>query len=179
MKYLSTVQKSELSKRFDISVALIDTILDIESSGSGFDAKTGLIKIQFEPYWFQKFSGIRMANGVETQAKEYEAYQKAFAIDSLSAMKSTSWGLGQVMGFNHKLAGYISVSKMVDDFKESEQAQLNGMLNFIKSQPKMYKALKDHDWNTFASLYNGKNYKQFAYDTKLAKAYSRHSNLLA
>src|SRR5690606_14514122 len=110
---------------------LIKTVVAIESSGKGFDTKTGLIKIQFEPYWFQIYTGIRIANGVDNQKQEWKAYEAAKSISEKSAMLSTSWGSMQVMGFNYINAGYSSVEKMVEAFKESEVNQIKGGLSFI------------------------------------------------
>ena len=59
---------------------------------------------------------------------------------------------------------------------ESEEKQLRAMCMFIKSNPKMFNALKKDDWVTFASLYNGSGYKQNKYDTKLQLAYNKWKN---
>lgn len=175
MKYLDTVQKTELARKFAIELAALNTIVEIESSGAGFDPKTGEIKIQFEPYWFQKYTQQRIANGVENQPAEWKAYRQAEAIDKEAAIKATSWGLGQIMGFNFKTAGYATPEKMVDDFKISEAKQLEGMLTFIRNNPPMYRALQKRDWETFARLYNGPQYKKFNYHTKLKTTYEKYS----
>lgn len=171
-KELTKEDKANLSKKFDISIPLIDTVLEVESSGSGF--QNGRIKIQFEPYWFKHYTGHRIANGVETQSKEWEAYNYAKTLDAHSAMLSTSWGLGQIMGFNFKKAGYPDVESMVESFIESEYEQLYGMLSFIKFNRAMYNALKMQIWHVFAYHYNGELYKKFNYDEKLEAAYERH-----
>lgn len=172
-KYISSEDKVALAKEFGIEYKALNAVFLVESSGSGFDRKTGKIKIQFEPYWFQKYTGKRIPNGVENQPAEWLAFEKAQAIDKVAALKSTSWGLGQVMGFNHKAAGFVDPIKMVASFEESEYNQLKGMLNFIKAHPKMLLALQTKDWATFAKYYNGPKYKDFKYDTRLADAYAK------
>ena len=169
-KHLTSQDKIELAAKFGIEYIALCAVLKVESAGSGF-SNNGKIKIQFEPYHFNKYTGIRIANGVENQKVEYKAYFKAVDIDQEAAMLSTSWGLGQVMGFNHKRAGYITVQEMVGTFNSSEYYQLEGMLNFVKSSKKMYTALLSKDWATFAYYYNGKYYKKWNYDTKLEEAY--------
>ena len=169
-KHLREQEKQELSDTFGIELRALKAVLKVESAGSGF-SKDGRIKIQFEPYHFRKYTGIRITNGVEHQRAEYDAYFQAQYKDQKAAMLSTSWGLGQVMGFNHKAAGYPTVQEMVSTFNSSEYYQLEGMLNFIKSNKKLYKALKEKDWPTFAYYYNGKYYKKWNYDEKLIKAY--------
>jgi len=172
-KFITLSEKEALAKEFGIEYKALNAVFIVESSGSGFDRKTGLIKIQFEPYWFKKYTGKKLANGVENQTAEWKAYNAAYKIDKAAAMKSTSWGLGQVMGFNYKAAGYKDVQAMLDDFNLNEANQLRGMLNFIKATPKMLEALKKKDWATFAKYYNGPKYKDFNYDTRLAAAYAK------
>ena len=171
-KYLTEAGKRELAERFGIEYRVLLTVMKVESAGKGF-SRDGRIKIQFEPYHFRKYTNIRIANGVEGQKVEYEAYFKAVKISEESAMLATSWGLGQIMGFNHKAAGYEKVQEMVGIFNNSEYYQLEGMLNFIKYHKKMYRALTEKDWATFARYYNGKYYARWAYDIKLAKAYGQ------
>lgn len=173
---LDKLQIADLAKSFDLEEALVKTVLIIESSGSGF-TESGIIKIQFEPHIFKNYTGISINNKVDVQNKEWVAYNEAYKKDSEAAMLSTSWGLGQIMGFNHILAGYEKVEEMVKDFKESEYNQLKGMLSFIKSNKKMYEALKKKDWDTFAEKYNGKGYRSFNYHIKLKNTYNKIKNV--
>lgn len=172
MDRITQPQIDQLSAEFELEPKALGAVFKVESSGAGFDPKTGAIKIQFEPYWFQKYTGKRIANGVENQDAEWKAYNEAVKIDANAAMKSTSWGLGQVMGFNHVAAGFDTVQEMVTAFKTSELEQFKGMLTFIKANPKMYNALQKKDWPTFARYYNGPKYKEFNYDIRLEKAYN-------
>ncbi|MDO7877724.1 N-acetylmuramidase family protein [Hymenobacter sp. ASUV-10] len=111
------------------------------------------------------------ANGVEGQVKERLAFDAAGRIDKHTADLATSWGLPQMMGFNHQVCGYASVEAMVEAFRQSEANQLTAMLRFIKAKPVMAAALKKKDWGVFAYYYNGAGYKAFNYDKRLAKAY--------
>jgi hypothetical protein len=43
------------------------------------------------------------------------------------ALRATSWGLGQVMGFNASLAGFASATEMVKAMQDSEDAQIMAM----------------------------------------------------
>jgi hypothetical protein len=156
-----------------IEAALINTIGIVEASGAGFDPKTGLIKIQFEPAWFEKLSRTKILNGVEGQAEEWKAYKEAAAINTEAAMLATSWGRYQIMGFNFKSAGFKSVQDMVGAFKLSELNQLIGMMNFVEAHLKMHQALIAKNWAGFAFEYNGPNYKINNYDVKLAQTYAR------
>lgn len=161
----------ELARALGVEYAALKAVIDIESAGSGFDPITGKIKIQFEPYHFQKRTGIRVANGVENQQAEWKAFNRAWGYDPEAAMQSTSWGMFQIMGFNHRAAGFQTVGEMVDAFKISEMEQAKGACTFIRNNPPMYRALQKKDWATFAHYYNGKHYKKFNYDARLKKAY--------
>lgn len=172
----------ELASQFGISLAMLQAFLEVESAGSGFFTDwhgQQRIKIQFEPHWFKRYTGTRIANGVEAQRKEWDAFNEAAQVSLEAAMLSTSWGLGQVMGFNYKLAGYASVDDMVDAFKKSEQEQVKGMLNFCKNRKGLMEAIQSLNWHKVALLYNGSNYAEGGYHLKLAKAYVRHSKNVA
>lgn len=156
----------------------LNAVIKIESGGIGFASDTGKIIIQFEPKWFKRKSpytpsGLWSVNGVERQSKEWIAFNDAFKKSANAAMESTSIGLMQVMGFHYKLLGFKTVGEMWDYAKISEANQLDIAVRFIKSNPKMDKALKNKDWATFAYYYNGSQYKKFNYDSRLLTAYKQ------
>lgn len=171
-KILSLQDKIDLAIKYQLEPNVLLSVIAVEASGSGFN-KDESIKIQFEPYWFNHYTGIRISNGVEGQISEYNAFKIASEKDENSAYLSTSFGLGQIMGFNYKSASYNSAKEMAIAFRLSEYNQLEGMLKHIVSKPKMYKALQTKDWATFAYYYNGKEYKQFNYDNRLNEAYNK------
>jgi len=169
--------------------AALAAVNQVEGSGIGFSKDTGKIIIQFEPLWFKrKFEDWRnhaqnhvwVNNGVSNQTTEWKAFNDAFAIDANAAMESTSIGMMQVMGFHYKTLGFDTVGAMWDHAKISEANQLEQGIRFIKSIPKLDRALKVKDWSTFAYYYNGSGYKalavklkQPAYDVRLATAYKQ------
>jgi hypothetical protein len=91
------------------------------------------------------------------------------------ALKSASWGMGQVMGFNHTVAGFPSAAAMVQAMVESEDAQLAGMSGFLQGNG-LAQALCGQDWVTFAKRYNGAGYWKNQYDTKLAQNFHRFAS---
>ena len=159
-----------LSIIFGVPTSTIKAIDLVESSGEGFDPKTGKIKIQFEPSWFKKLTGILISNGVENQAKEWAAFNKAFAKNPAKAMEATSIGRMQVLGLHFKRLGFASVGAMWDFAKKSEKNQLWLGLKFIATDKRLLKAVKAKDWKTVAYLYNGANYWVKRYDLKLKNA---------
>ena len=97
--------------------------------------------------------------------------EKAEAIDEVAALNSASYGMFQVMGFNHKLAGFNDVLEMVNILGKSEKNQLEAFITFLKNTA-CYEDLKAKDWVSFARHYNGPQYAQNQYNTKLEKAYN-------
>ncbi len=85
---------------------------------------------------------------------------------------ATSYGAFQIMGFNYRLAGFSSVEEMVLAMQDPK-SQLEAFANYIKNRPAVHKALQNHDWTTFARLYNGPGYAQNNYDNKIATAFNK------
>jgi hypothetical protein len=169
-----------------VEIAAVKAVLAVEAKGSGF-FEDGSCVILYERHKFYnellkkkpQADVIRLATGnpsiINSQSggyvggmAEYNRLNMAIAIDQNCALKAASWGLFQIMGFNHLLAGYATVEAFVADMKLSEAKQLDAFVNFVKSQPGMLKALRAKDWAEFARLYNGSKYKENQYDTKLA-----------
>ena len=178
-----------------VEVAAVMAVSRVEAQGRGF-LSDGRVKILFERHIFyrelQKKHGDAEAEFWARQAPhicskspggykggpaEYPRFSRAFAIDADCAMKSCSWGAYQIMGFNHRQAGFKTVGEMVDAVKTGENAQLMAFAAFIKADKAMHAALVKKDWPDFARRYNGPDYRRNAYDTKLADAYQRYAAL--
>jgi len=170
-------------------VAALLAFIEVETGGKGFDEKTGKILIQFEPSWFRKKapyapSGLWSVNKVDVQVKEWEAFNNAFAKNKEAAMESTSIGLGQIMGFNYTSLGYTSVGDMWDDAKKGLDRQIYQIIQFVKSNKNLQKALEERNSDKIACIYNGSGYKELAkkynrepYNISLDKAFEKYSNL--
>ena len=111
-----------LAKSLNVEPAAFRAVIAVEAAGSGFDQR-GRPKALFERHYFFK----QLAKKPELQARAVEeglAYvawgmkpypkgsdavyaeiERACAIDDEAALLSTSWGLGQIMGANFKMAG--------------------------------------------------------------------------
>lgn len=141
---------------------VLKAFIAVESGGRGF-AENGKLIIQFEPAWFKRRepfapSGKWSINKIERQSKEWEAFNDAFKIDPDSAMESTSIGLPQIMGAHYKRLGFDTVGKMWDFFKVSEQNQIECLIIFLCTDPRLYKAVQEKDWHMMAYIYNGAGY---------------------
>src|SRR5690554_4068233 len=143
------------SKVNRVPFEVIMAIIEVETPGVGFDKNTGKILIQFEPSWFRKHepfapSGKWSLNGVEVQSKEWIAFNDAFSIDPESAMKSTSIGLPQIMGFHYERLGYKTVGEMWDDFKKGERQQILALFRFILTDAKLLQAVREKNYHMIA-----------------------------
>lgn len=173
----------KIAAEFNFESAALASFIDVESGGKGFDDKTGKILIQFEPVWMKRLapytpSGAWSVNKVDVQSKEWVAFNDAFAKNKEAAMKSTSIGLGQIMGFHYQRLGFKTVGEMWDYSKESLENQVRLIAKFLLTDSKLQFALKTGDWHTVALIYNGKDYAEMAkkwkrepYNISMAKAY--------
>lgn len=189
MEKITDSQIKDIAVKFGYEPAMFKAFIQVESGGKGFDSKTGKLIIQFEPHWFRRNepyapTGVWSVNKVDVQSKEWLAFNNAFAISPNSAMKSTSIGLPQIMGFHYAVLGYKSVGEMWDDFKKGEFQQVLALARFIKSNTILDKALKEKDYHRIAYIYNGAKYKEMAkkwgrepYDISLAKAYNKYKKM--
>lgn len=103
---------------------------------------------------------------------EWLRLEKAIAIDREAALKSASWGMFQIMGFNYKLCKCQDVEEFVALNSASEENQLVLLINFLNSTG-IIKYLNTRQWSEFARRYNGPGYKQNSYDSKLLMAYNQ------
>ena len=177
---------TRIGKEIKVSRNEIQAILDMETSGSGFDSK-GRPKMLFEPHIFYRelsseerdqaiLQGLAYAKwGEQPYPKDsYPKLERAMDINENIALRSASWGLGQVMGFNHKVVGYSSARDMVAAFLDDEETQLKAMIKFIAWRGLDTK-LRGHDWRGFARGYNGPQYAKYNYHLKLEEAFNEAS----
>ncbi|WP_449255668.1 N-acetylmuramidase family protein [Bosea sp. (in: a-proteobacteria)] len=166
----------------------IHAVLDVEASGSGFDAQ-GRVKALYEPHKAYALSSGAVRAQLVSQGLAYpkwgekpypkDSYPrilKALEIDETVALNATSWGLGQIMGFNHVAAGYTNARAMVEAFAEDEEHHLEAMIRFIIANG-LDDELRRHDWAGFARGYNGSGYAKNAYDAKLAAAFAKWAKI--
>ena len=107
-------------------------------------------------------------------AHQYLRLAAAIEKDRDAALQSASWGIGQIMGANHVLAGFQSVEEMVTAMSESEDRQLAAMSSFLHGAG-LRASLLAHDWAAFARGYNGPNYAANRYDVRLKQAFRKYS----
>lgn len=126
---------------------VIHMLIEVETRGHGYDSQKRVIML-FEPHKFFKHlksdpeklsdavaKGLAYRKwGMKKYPKDsYPRFLEACEIDETAAYASCSWGLGQIMGENHRMAGYDSPQEMVEAFAESEENQLAAMIKFARS----------------------------------------------
>lgn len=164
-----------------IGMAELVAVLKVESKSCGF-LPSRRPKILYERHVFHRLTGGAhtadhpdisnpVAGGYAGNEAEYPRLEKAMRLDRAAALKSASWGAGQVMGENHRMVGYDDAESMVAAMQASEDEQLLAVVNFIKAR-RLDAALREHDWARFARGYNGPAYAKNKYDLMLQGKYS-------
>ncbi len=172
----------------EVGEAEIWAVLTVETKGFGYllDRRP---RILFERHIFSRRTerkhdaehpdiASRKAGGYLGESREYDRLKKAAKLDEEEALKSASWGLPQVMGFNHRVVGFDTVKAMVEAMVESEDSQLEALGQFIMANPKCRLGISRRDWGTFAACYNGPDFRRNDYDNRLAAAFEKNKRTL-
>ena len=175
----------EVAEQLRVGMAELWAVLAVETRGLGFLPDRRPL-ILFERHIFSRETG-RQFDGAHPDlsnrepggfgrsgAAQYDRLARAIQLDRSAALRSASWGLGQVMGFNAVPAGFTDVEEMTQKMMASENDQLLGMANFIR-HIRADRALRRRDWTSFARLYNGAGFARNRYDIHLAAAFRRHN----
>ena len=165
-----------------VHAAELWAVLTVETRGCGYLPDRRPL-ILFERHYFSRLTKGRFDaeapdisnkqwGGYSGGAREYDRLGRAVKLDRAAALRSASWGIGQVMGDNFAAAGFPDVERMVGAFVESENAQIGGMARFIASVG-ADKHLRAHNWPAFAAAYNGADFARNSYDERLRAAHQK------
>jgi hypothetical protein len=183
---------ADTARMLGVEEAAVRAVCEIESGGrSGFlDDGRPIILFEGHIFWrelkkrgidpeqyraeyddvlFPKWDKSKYRGG----AAEYDRLSKAAVINEEAALCSASWGMFQIMGFNHRLCGYDSVQEYIEAIKADAGNHLLSFARFLKSTG-IDKPLRSLNWAGFAERYNGPGYKQNQYDEKLQNAYLKY-----
>jgi hypothetical protein len=163
-----------------VGLAELWSVIRVETRGWGFLADRRP-QILYERHVFNRLTHGRFRTAAPSVSnprsggylggpREYDRLAKALALDRKAALSSTSWGLGQVMGFHAEELGFDDVEAMVVEMMKSEDRQIEVMARFITGE-KLDVALGKRDWTRFARGYNGPQFARNQYDDKLRHAY--------
>lgn len=180
---LDDIDLPRLGSRIGVGKDELHAFMDVEAAGSGFDAQ-GRPKMLFEPHvFYRNLAGAERQAAVKVglaypkwrkgyPADSYPRLLKAMAIDQTAALKAASWGLGQVLGENHKMLGYETPQSMVTAFMADEEAHLEGIVAFLVANG-IDDDLKAHRWDMVARVYNGLAYRENDYAGRMARAFAK------
>lgn len=152
-----------LADQLKCEVAVITAVVMTEAAGEGFEG--GRPKILFERHKFSAFTNGQFdvvapdisntrAGGYIGGPLEYTRLMRAMDYDRLAALRATSWGLPQIMGFNFALTGYVDVESFVAAMCEGEDEQLDAFAAFVKAAG-LQDELQDKRFRDFTRGYNG------------------------
>lgn len=139
--------------------------------------------ILFERHWFHEFTGGIHSQahpdisstrpggyGDGSHANAWARFERAYALDPEAAIKSTSWGQFQMMGFNFHMTPHATPQALVAFMAECEANQLSVFMDYVRHN-NLIDALRDHQWRTFAAGYNGPAYERNNYHGKMERYY--------
>lgn len=171
---------SRAANILDCPVTRVKAVTKVEARSSGFD-ENDLPIILFERHKFWGFTQGKYADQPDicnpksggytsNNTSEWMRLQKAMALDEKAAIKSASWGLFQVMGFNYNVCNFDCPEDFMHAMQQSEADQLDAFIQYVKSEHNILYAIQHGDAIAFAKGYNGPNYMVNKYDTKLKAA---------
>lgn len=161
----------------------IHAFLDVETNGSGYD-KYGRPKMLYEPHVVYRNAASPetrddlVRRGLAYKSWGENAYPRdsyprlydAMFLDQNAALVGCSWGIGQILGENSASLKYPSISQMILSFMDSEEAQLDGVIRFLKVN-NLVVHLQNHDWWALAEGYNGPRHAEHDYAGRLERRF--------
>ncbi len=174
--------------RYRCKPAALEALLDVESSGHGFDA-TGRPKMLPERHIFFRRTAGTPAQAAAVAAKLaypaqgtlpypvgpeacYAMLAQMMALAPAAALESCSWGIAQVMGMNFAVGGFADAAAMVTACLDSEANQFALMLGYLEKN-NLVGALQREDFAAVSIGYNGKAAAP-TYAAKLKTAFLHH-----
>lgn len=167
----------EASRSLGVSPCFIWAVASNESGMQGFDA-SGRVLVRFEKHVFKRELRKRgMAQATRAKVENLDGVRwatlnAAMNIHEKAALRATSFGMFQIMGFNHKAAGFDSVMDFVTAQKKGVSYQLESFCAFVRHEG-LAPLMQKNDFSGFARRYNGPAYAQNRYDSKLEQAQKR------
>lgn len=104
--------------------------------------------------------------------ERWTQFEAMYRVDPVAAVKSHSFGWPQIMGFNHRNAGFETTDAFLASMKTVE-GQCKAFMQFCTNSPALLSALRKSDPDAVGLNYNGKNYKVNQYAEKFANLSQR------
>lgn len=173
--------------QLSVPVAYVRALYEVESSGNPFI--DGRPVILFEPHIFSKLTGHRYDNShpklssrtwnralyPRLQSDRYIQLIDAICLDPLAGFGAASYGGFQILGSNYARCNAKDAMAFAWQESQSVGDQLSHFVEFIKSDPILWQALRAGNWVQVAKRYNGTAYYKNRYDVRLAQAVRKWS----
>jgi hypothetical protein len=182
----------DAARAIGIETAVLLAFIEVEAAGRGFDGKNRP-KMLFEPHvFYRNLSGALRDRAVALglayakwrsgnyPSDSYPRLTQAVGIAKEPGLKSASYGLPQILGENHRAAGFASAEAMVKTMMQGEREQLLAMVTLLKDwgldallRGKDF--TKPESWVPAVKRYNGSGYATHNYHGRIAAAYIKHT----
>lgn len=162
----------DAARALGCETAALRAVWEVEAAGQYYQSDGSVIR-RFEPHHMPGATMDWRDSLAISSTKREAMFRSAYAEKPDAALRATSWGAPQIMGFNARAASYGSADRMVRDFADSAEAQIGAFVALIQSWG-IDSALRAHDWRAFARRYNGSGQVD-RYARLMESAYRRHS----
>jgi len=164
-RHLTEVDYQRASADLLCDVIAIKAVCNIEAP-RGFFNPDGTPVILFERHYFHRLTGGKYSKthpsisnpkggGYGKYSEQHKKLQLATELDREAALQSCSWGGFQIMGANYRKAGFQTLQAFVNAMYAGAEEHLDAFVAFIRADRRLVAAIRDHDWYTFAEIYNG------------------------
>ncbi|MEZ5996181.1 MAG: N-acetylmuramidase domain-containing protein [Hyphomonadaceae bacterium] len=182
---LSRADFEAAASELGCEVEAVQAVVEVESGRLGAFAEDGRPIILFEPHIFSRRTNRQFdashpnvsyrtwdaSKYPRTQEGRWAQLREAYALDPQNAVASASYGLFQIMGFNHAACGFADPKAFVSDMCRSQAQQLKAFTAFVRAN-NLADELQRKDWEGFAGGYNGSGQIE-RYGRLLREAYER------
>lgn len=159
----------DAGRRYGLEPAIIEAVWQVESSGRPFRSD-GTLERRYEPHHMPGSGITNWRDSLKLSRSRREAmFADAFNRNPEAALRATSVGGPQIMGFNAAAAGFSSATEMVKAMAQDEAAHLAGFMRLVDKWG-LITVLAAHDWTRFAARYNGSG-QAAIYGRKIEAAY--------
>ena len=191
-KRLAQGDIGEAARWLGAPTAALLAFIEVETAGRGFDSQNRP-KMLFEPHVFWRELGASGARelaaklgvaysswGAKPYPKEsYTRLKTAQTVHASKALRSASWGLGQILADKHAICGHATEEDFVRANMQGEREQLLCMtaLMIAWGIPKMLAGkdlTKKESWAPAAKKWNGSGYAKHDYHGRMADAFVKH-----
>ncbi|ARM31474.1 N-acetylmuramidase family protein [Prosthecochloris sp. HL-130-GSB] len=190
-RYLQEDDIREAAGMLGVELAVMKTVSEVMSQGPGFIVDHPRIFFEGHVFWnelkkrgtdpmtkqrgnenilYPGPDGTGYSGGME----EYIRLEQAKSIDEEAALRSVSWGIYQLMGYEAEELGYHDVYEFADRMYKHEREHLRALIFFLEKK-KLVHILHLKDWRAFVQALNGPGYEKKRTHVRLARAYEHYA----